>query len=131
MRLDWRTAAGAIAAAIFVVAYSWQPPGRELRLLADLNSPGPPVPKPSPFEIPKPPELPRVSLHALVLRGSAAPPARSPSRGFKHHLAILWPFRKHAQSRWPVPGSSHPAVKSPAGIPAPRRQRAALQPSMQ
>jgi hypothetical protein len=99
MRLDWRTVSGVIAAAVFVGAYSWQPPGGELRPRAGLTTPGPPVPKPSPFEIPKPPELPRVPLRAPVIRSSVAPPARSSSRGFKHRLALLWPFRRHSQSR--------------------------------
>ena len=58
MRLGWRTAAGVIAAAVFVVAYSWRPPAGELR--------------------------PRAPLLPPVLRSSVAPPTRSPSRGFKH-----------------------------------------------
>jgi|SRR5579864_295614 len=93
------TAAGVIVAAVFVVAYSWRPPAGELRPQAGLKIPGPLVPKPSPFEIPKPPEHPRLPLRAPVLRSSIAPPARAPSRGFKHRLAFLWPFRRHSQSR--------------------------------
>jgi hypothetical protein len=97
MRLDWRTIAGVIVAAVFAVAYSWQPPAGEPRPRANMKDPGPPVPKPSMFEVPKPPDLPRLFLRPPVIQSSVAPPARSPSHGFKHRLAFLWPFRRHSE----------------------------------
>jgi|SRR5438034_8463113 len=98
MRLDWRTAAAVIAATVFVVAYSWQPPAEELRPRAGMKTPGSPVPKPSMFEVPKPPELARLLLLPPVVQSSVAPPTQSPPRGFKHRLMSLWPFRRHSQS---------------------------------
>ena len=99
MRLDWRIAAGTISAAVFVVAYSWQPPAEAPRPRTEINALGPPVPKPSMFEIPKPPDRPQLPMRPVVVQGSVGPPARSPSHGFKHRLASLWPFRRHSQSQ--------------------------------
>ena len=96
MRVDWRTSAGVIAAAIFVVAYSWQPPAEELRPRAAIKTPG--LSKPSMFEVPKPPEPPRLPLRPAVVQSSFATPTQSPPRGLKHRLASLWPFRRHSQS---------------------------------
>lgn len=96
MRLDWRAVAGVIAAAVFAVAYSWQPPAGEPRPRAVMKDTGPPAPKPSMFEVPKPPELPRLPLRPVV-QSSVAPPERSPSHGFKRRLAALWPFRRHSE----------------------------------
>lgn len=97
MRFDWRTIAGLIAAAIFAVAYSWQPPAAEPQPRASITNLGPPDPKPSMFEVPKPPELPRMPLRPPVIQSSVAPPARSPSHGLKHRLEFLWPFRRHSE----------------------------------
>ena len=97
MRLDCRAVAGVITAAVFAVAYSWQPPAREPQPRASMKHTGPPVPKPSMFEVPKPPELPRLPLRPPVIQSSVAPPARSPSHGFKRRLAFLWPFRRHSE----------------------------------
>ena len=72
MRLDGRAVACVITAAVFAVAYSWQPPAEEPQPRASMKQPGPPIPKPSMFEVPKPPELPRMPLrfnitHFLVV----------------------------------------------------------------
>jgi len=98
MRRLLQLAAVLIAVVAVVALYSWRPLEAPLVQTAGIRPPSTPIAKPSPFALPvyeKP-----APLRPLAEFKRPEPPrakAESASTGFKHRLAMLWPFRKRSR----------------------------------